>query len=182
MSKTSSCSDVKLSEAWNSMAALNFSFSIFTYERNTDMPGRHTYDIENNSAPLITFEVQKQLTQFPGKIFHLFSVARRAAMKSLSNSCRMAGTAGIWTQGLLFTRQVLWPAKPQHLLCCTWNASAGSWEDKERGLSSITWSFSHVQREERRLLNWIKLRVLLMYHKGTAGIWTQDLLFTRQAL
>ena len=182
MSKTSSCSDVKLSEAWNSMAALNFSFSIFTYERNTDMPGRHTYDIENNSAPLITFEVQKQLTQFPGKIFHLFSVARRAAMKSLSNSCRMAGTAGIWTQGLLFTRQVLWPAKPQHLLCCTWNASAGSWEDKERGLSSVTWSFSHVQMEERRLSKLIKLRVIFMYHKGTAGIWTQDLLFTRQAL
>lgn len=28
----------------------------------------------------------------------------------------LRGTAGIWTQDLLFTRQMLWPAKPQRLL------------------------------------------------------------------
>ena len=78
------------------------------------------------------------------------------------------GTAGIWTQNLLFTKQALWPTKPQHdFLWQNWCTDT-IWQDKQAEIM-----INKITRETKTTLHW---------GKGTAGIWTQDLLFTRQAL
>ena len=69
---------------------------------------------------------------------------------------------------LLFTRQALWPTKPQHHFSWQNSCTDTIWQDQ---LAVIM--INNIRRERKSTLDW---------GKGTAGIWTQDLLFTRQAL
>ena len=95
-------------------------------------------------------------------------------------SHQLKGTAGILTQDLLFTRQALRPAKPWHPTALPrasilWYQLRDSSQMKSHAALLLCTSSLWKARPQNT-------RWCLTTSKGTAGIRTQDLLFTRQAL
>ncbi len=93
------------------------------------------------------------------------------------------GTAGIRTQDLLFTRQALWPAKPRRPAGprILWQQLRGGLQTKSpAALALLCTPVCITFSDKKKTLSprWCSSSP----SKGTAGIRTQDLLFTKQAL